>query len=217
MKINCERILVIFGALAIIALAIGLPFISKPSEELLPNFSLAQLAFSAVAFFIIFLTLYFTIVQLRKSMAKPKLEVIFGNTGNAETILDILKEVEIKHKLELAVLNKGNAITNYFQIDFYIPSIYKPGIANWAQLTQGTPYTQLFSKLEIPKDETIVPFYNNRQITCFVNKITEIPSLSIRITPENIKEHTKIEIRYKIYGDWAETQEGTLKVKINKQ
>ncbi len=217
---NTLNSLVGAGIFAII-LAIVLPFITAPNENLASKFALAQLSLSSVGFILIIVTLCFTIVQLRKSMAKPKLEVIFSETGKPETTIEISRnikqDIELKEVLRLSVLNTGNAITSFFQIDFSLPSIYRPEIANWAQLIRGTPFTELTSKFEIPKGERVVSIYNNRQLTCFVNKLTEIPFLSIRILPENIKEYTNIEIKYKIYGDWAETQEGTLKVKINKQ
>jgi len=180
-----------------------------------------QLLFSVLVYAAVIYTLYYTSAQFQKSMAKPKLEVIFSETGKPETTIEISRDIkqDIEHKeiLGLSILNTGNAITNFFQIDFSLPSIYRPKLAEWAQQIRGTPFTSLTSKFEIPKGESVVTIYNNRQLTCFVNKFTEIPFLSIKILPENIKEYTNIEIKYKIYGDWTETQEGTLTVKINKQ
>ncbi|MFH1003340.1 MAG: hypothetical protein V1780_04270, partial [Chloroflexota bacterium] len=108
MNQRLERTLIIIGALVVIGLAIGLPFLSNPSEQLLPKFALSQLAFSAVAFLIVFLTLYFTIIQFRKSMAKPELEVIFTTTNNSECSINILPKEEDKQYLRLSVVNKGN-------------------------------------------------------------------------------------------------------------
>ena len=216
-----EYIIVIIGAIIAVGLAIGLPFVTQPSQQLVPKLTLSQLALSAAALFIMSVALYLTIVQVRRSMAKPKLEVIFSETGKPETTIeisrDIKQDIESKEELRLSILNTGNAITSFFQIDFSLPSIYRPETANWAQLIRGVPFTSLTSKFEIPKDERVVSIYNNRQLTCFVNKFTEIPSLTIRILPENIKEYTNIEIKYRIFGDWAETQEGKLKVICKKK
>jgi hypothetical protein len=73
MNYRREITFAILGVLIVIALAIGLPFLSNPSENLLPNFALSQLALSGVAFFVVFVALVLTIFQFRHSLAKPKI------------------------------------------------------------------------------------------------------------------------------------------------
>ena len=222
MNIKLERIIVIIGAIIVIALAIGLPFIFQPSDSLLPSFALSQLAFSAVAFFMVFLALYFTIVQLRKSMAKPKLEVVFSENGKSEYNITIHKDIpegeEYKHEIELSVINKGNAITKFFQIDFLIPPLYRPRLDASSQLIRGVPNAPLRPKFEISESDSVVSTFNPGVITCFVNKPTKIPSLLIGTFTEKYDQYPKeFIITYGVYGDWAETQEGKLKIIIKKQ
>jgi hypothetical protein len=215
MKINCERILVIIGALAIIALAIGLPFISKPSEELLPNFSLAQLAFSAVAFFIIFITLYFTIIQFRKLMAKPKLKVVFSEDGKAKTIINATRDKKKSHQLRLSILNSGNAITKLFQVEFEIPIILNPSFSMYVVNTQP-PYIP--PRPSSNEKNRILPLCNDNNYCVFINSPCEFHTLTLRTDPSKYDEYSnEYNLKYKIFGDWSEVQEGTLKVKINKQ
>lgn len=82
-------------------------FLSNPSAELLPKYALAELYLSALAFFVVWLTLFFIIVQLRKSMAKPKLEVIFSETMDSKITLSVpqnaTKGQQIDHELKLLV------------------------------------------------------------------------------------------------------------------
>ena len=205
MNFRQERALVIIGAIVIIALAIGLPFITKPCENLLPNFALSQLTFSAVAFFIIFLALYFTIVQLRKSMAKPRIKVAFNEKGGQQATLTY-KDGNPLGLPALWLINEGNAISRYFQIDFIIPE----------NIGKQSKYVL------IARDggNYIISNTNDGKYTLFVNKPYLDPNmhLSAAIDKQKCIERYKdsFEIRYRIYGDWAETQEGKLKVNIKK-
>ena len=209
-----ERNLVIIGAIIVIGLAVGLPFLSKPSEKLLPNFALSQLAFSAVAFLIVFLALYFTIVQVRKSMAKPLIKVAFNEVGEQQAIL-IYKgdklEADLPHPW---LINKGNSVARYFQIDFIIPEkVGHPKVREYLL----TNYVQFYKNNE----EYILSYVNEGRYTLFVNRPYFDPNIifSSAIDKKKVIESYKdsFTIRYKIYGDWAETQEGKLKIIINKQ
>lgn len=194
----------IIGVLVVIALAIGLPFFSRPCENLLPNFALSQLALSAVAFFVVFVALVLTIFQFRKSMARPLIKVAFNEKGQQHTTL-IYKNGKITAELlPLWLINKGNAVARYFQIDFIIPE-------NIGKQSRYKP---------IAKDNGryIMPCTNDGAYTLFVNKPHLGPNISIAIDYEKCIQinEDSFEIKYRIYGDWAETQKGKLKVNINK-
>jgi len=209
MKANCERILVILGALIIIALTIGLSLYSNPNEKLLPSFSLAQLTLSAVAFFAIFITLYFTIVQFRKAMAKPKLEVTFTTTSNSECAINILPKKEDKKHLRLSVINKGNAITDLFQIDFDIPEIFNPTI------NSNTVNSVHHHKNGVNR---MVSFLNKHEYVCFVTPPTPIPSLVLETHDIDYDKYPNhLVIPYKVFGYWSKPCEGKLKIIFNKE
>jgi len=215
MSFKQERNVVIVGAIIIVALAIGLPFISKPSDSLIPNFALSQLAFSAVAFLIVFLTLYFTIVQLRKSMAKPKLKVTFTKDGKTETEIIITQDRKNIHHLKLYLINSGNAITKLFQVEFEIPIILKPSF-NRAIGNIIPPYIP--HKPSSNSEKRIFPLCNDGNYPVFINSPCEFHSLTLHSEPTNYEEYkNEYEILYTVYGDWVETQEGKLKVIIKKQ
>ncbi len=203
MNFKRERIFVIIGAIVIIGLAIGLPFCTKPDRTLLPNFALSQLAFSAVAFFIVFLALYFTIIQLRKSMAKPLIKVAFNKNGEQQANL-IYKDGKLITGLPpLWLINEGNAVARYFQIDFIIPEY----------LGKQSQY------VVIVRDDGkyIYSYTNDGKYTLFVNKPYQNIGINVAIDNKNCLDKDSFEIKYRIYGDWAETQEGKLKVSIIKQ
>ncbi|MFC1989658.1 hypothetical protein ACFLVW_03730 [Chloroflexota bacterium] len=213
MKFKRERALVIIGAIIIIGLAIGLPFLARPCDNLLPNFALSQLVFSAVASFIIFLALYFNIVQLRKSMAKPKLELVFSEKGDTETVINVSRIKEMSNNTELWVINKGNAITELFQIELMMPSIYYP------QFSSFTGQRELMLRATTPEQATTekgmvaVSLYNMRQIPCFVNSPVQLTSyLLLKTHNQRYGKYVDFKIKYRIFGDWNEIQKGELSV-----
>ncbi len=215
MNFKRERNLVIIGAIVVIALAIGLPFLSNPGEDLLPKFALSQLAFSAVAFLIVFLALYFTMVQLRKSMAKPKLKVAFTEDGKTETTIIITQDRKKLHQLKLYIINSGNAITKLFQVEFEIPIILK---ANFGLAVVNNIPSPIPPRLSSNGEKQIFTLCNDGNYCVFVNSPCEFHGLTLHSEPSNYEEYkNEYEIRYTVFGDWAETQEGKLKVSIIKQ
>jgi hypothetical protein len=172
--------------------------------------AIAQLIFSAVAFTAIMLTLYISLAQLRKSMAKPLIEVAFNQEGKQQTTLTYKEgklEVGLPSLPHPWLINRGNVVARYFQIDFIIPeNIARPG-----------PYITLW------KDDGnyILSYTNEGRYTLFVNR----PSFDVNMLFSSAFDVRKcievykdsFEIKYRIYGDWAEIQEGKLKVNINKQ
>ncbi len=200
MSFKLERALVIIAAIVAIALAIGLPFLTNPSNDLLPKFALSQLTFTAVAFFIVWLTLYFTIIQLRKSMAKPRIKVAFNEKGEQHVTL-ICKDGKLTAGLPpLWLINKGNAVARYFQIDFIVP--------------ENIGKQSVYVSIARDDGKYIYSYTCDGKHTLFVNKPYLGPNISAAIDTKKCKD--SFEIKYRIYGDWAETQEGKLKVNINK-
>ncbi len=195
------------GGVFTLLLAIFLPLLTKPSEELLPYFALSQLAVSSVGFIIILVALCFTIVQLRKSMAKPLIKVAFNEKGEQQATL-IYKDGKLEAGLPHPwLINKGNAVARYFQIDFIIPeNIGKPSA---------------YVPLSKANGNYILSYTNNGIYTLFVNRPYSDPNMLFSSAIDTKKcvavYKDSFEIKYRIYGDWAETQEGKLKVNIKKQ
>lgn len=193
------------GGIIAIALAIGLPFISNPGTDLLPKFTLAQLAISAIGFIVILVALCYTIVQFRKSMARPRIKVAFNEKGEQQATL-IYKGKLTAGLPSLWLINKGNAVARYFQIDFIIPE-------NIGKQSKD---------ISIVRDDGkyIISYTNDGKYTLFVNKPYLDPNIVFYAAVDRNKcmkvNEDSFEIKYRIYGDWAETQEGKLKVNINK-
>ena len=203
MSFKLERTLIVIAAILAIALAIGLPFLTKPSDELLPKFALSQLTFSAVAFFIVFLALYFTIVQLRKSMAKPHIKVAFNEKGEQGFTLTYKDNLPTNNLPILWLINEGNAITRYFQIDLIIPeSVAKTSASNMVK----------------NNGNYIFSYINDADYTLFVNRPQKFQNLNLSTLIDDhkcIKSSEKsFPLKYRIYGDWAETQKGELTLRI---
>jgi hypothetical protein len=214
-----EYIIVIGGAITAVGLAIGLPFITHPTEALLPRLTLAQLALSGAALFLVAVTLYLTIVQIRKSMAKPQLEVIFSDSGNSETSIDIPRDRQAEHNLKLSVINKGNAITKLFQIDFKVTTIFSPRLEPTVGLVLQIAYAGKCSNPKPNADNTsTISYYSDEKVYCFINAPASIHMLTLKTRPNQYDSYPdELTITYRVFGDWAETQEGALKVICNKQ
>jgi len=213
-KDNKEIIWGAVGAFLVIFLGLVLPPIFSPELSLLENLGVMQVSFSALAFFAVFIALILTMRLFRKSMAKPKLEVIFSETGNSETSIDIPEEKEVKHELKLSVVNRGNAITKLFQIDFKLPTIFAPRLEATTGLIPRLAFAGTSTNPQVNADMTsTISYYSNEQVYCFVNAPAPIHMLVINTRPKEYNNYPpEFKIKYKVYGDWAETQEAKLKV-----
>ena len=67
--------------IATIILSIIIPIIIKPCENIMPIFTSAQLAISAVGLILVIVALCFTMEEFQKSMAKPRIKVAFNEKG----------------------------------------------------------------------------------------------------------------------------------------
>ena len=177
--------------------------------------AVAQLIFTILAFMAVMYSLYAVFAQLRKSMAKPKLKLAFNKEcPEAFPVINICRDKREDYDLHLWILNNGNAVTKLFQIDFEIPDIFDP------ELKGEIGGSLLPYQVIIPSasgDTKIISFCNDGDFCVFVNNPVHFLTLLLKTLPQSYEEYgEKYEIRYRIYGDWAETQEGKLEVKVKK-
>ena len=166
-----------------------------------------QLYFSIVAFSVIWITLLLTIRQFRKSMAKPHIKVAFNEKGEQSFTLTY-KDNRVTNSLpSLWLINEGNTISRYFQIDFIVPE----------NIGKQSDY------VAIARDDGkyIISYTNDGKYTLFVNKPHLDPNMLFSPAIDTnkcikISEDVR-KIKYRIFGDWAETQEGELKIQVKKQ
>ena len=211
-----------WSALGIIGTALVVIYAFSVKGEL--NFSetmaFAQLLFTILAFGFVLYTLYVALAQLRKSMAKPKLRVSFDKEGaKVVPVINIRRDKSEDYNLYLWIINDGNAVTRLFQIDFEIPDIFDPKLKGSIG-GRFLPYETIrpTSNGDASKDTRIISFYNDWDFCVFVNSPVEFLILSLKSLPQNYEEYEEeYEIRYRVYGDWAETQEGKLKVICKKK
>jgi hypothetical protein len=203
--------IIVFGGI-LACFTVLLPFIVHPTTDPTINLSIARTSLSALTIPIILFGFYSTTIQLRKATAKPKLELFFTDTNNGEKSIKIRPVEEEKHYLEISVLNKGTAITDMFQISYYIPKIFNPTINYYNEGNED-----LYDS-HPDGDNVIVSFINKHKYVCFVDMPTTIPPIELNIYKKEYDNITnELVIPYKIYGDWAEPQEGKLKITIIKQ
>ncbi|MBA7695313.1 hypothetical protein ES703_103937 [subsurface metagenome] len=196
----------IIGACVAI-LAAWSPFLLWPSNLPSINWGRAQVVLSAIAFPAIFSALYLTMVQLRKAMAKPSIKVAFNKEGEQKATLTY-KDGNLEAGLPILwIINEGNAVARFFQIDFFIPeNIVRSGV---------------YVPLRKHDGNYILSYTNEGRYTLWVNRPYQDTNMifSSAFGINKLLDEFKdgFEIEYKIYGDWAETQEGKLKVIIKKQ
>jgi hypothetical protein len=201
---NVKRAILIITGTAVVAAGI---FSLIFHLTFLETITFAQALFSALALVYIIYNLHVSLVGLNKAMAKPSIKVAFNEKGEQQTTLtfkDGKAEAGLPHPW---FINHGNAVARYFQIDVVIPeSIAQPG-----------PYIPLRKE----NGNYVLSYMNEGRFTLFVNRPYRDPNI-IFSSAINIKKCLEVykdsfEINYKVYGDWAETQEGKLKVNLVKQ
>lgn len=205
---------VIWATFAIICIAAAFTALLKVNLKLDTSETIAAagLIFTVLAFTAVMYSLYAVFVQLRKSMAKPKLSLAFSEDGKTETIIKITDRPNQQPiELKLWVFNSGNAIAKTFQIDLEIPTEYRPRLSKTA-----TTYTQVDTSPKNRGGKIIKSIYQEKFIA-FVHRPALIDALQLQIDPNNYAQYRDFDIEYNIYGDWAETQEGELTVRIQKE
>ncbi len=204
-------IIVIGGILAITAVAS--PFFINPSNNESINWSRSQVTLSAIAFIAIFYAFYATMIQLRKSMAKPLIKVAFNERGDQSFTLTY-KDNGVTNSLPpLWLINEGNAISQHFQIVVIIPE----SIINPESIGKSLTYTIITRD----NGNCIFSYTNDEDYTLFVHKPKQPQDMNLSIAIDNHKcmklPKNNFKLKYYIYGDWAETQEGELKIQVKKQ
>jgi len=202
-KIKLNIAIIVGAILAILVVTYTLVITYQLNLSYSDSVSTAALGFAIIAFLVMWITLCFTSVQLTKALAKPKLELSFNETGKTECDVKI-KRGEIN--VELWIVNKGNAITDFFQVDIVVPIEVLGGLkTNIVGLVQG----------HIMEHNVVSSLVNKHHFVCFINRPITIPYLNLKVLPgQEYKD--RYELPYKIYGDWGEPQQGYLKINVKK-
>lgn len=166
----------------------------------------AQFIFTIVVFAVIWFTFYLALVQFRKSMAKPLIKVAFNKKGEQQATLTF-KNGKPGSLPSVWLINEGNAVARYFQIDFTIPE----------NIGRPSAYVPLSKE----DGSYILSYVNEGRYTLFVNRPYSDPNMLFS-SAMNLSKCIELnvasfKIKYKVYGDWALTQKGELTIKCNRQ
>ncbi len=207
------------ATLLITVTAVGIPLITYFifNTTFLETITFAQAIFSVLALVFIIYTLHISIytlrtslLQLNKTMAKPIINVTFSEDELLETTLDLLKDRSNQKELEIWVNNNGNSVARCFQIDIDVPKLLNQPLALAA--------TKTGFRIRDQEEKATYFFCNDADDPLFVNMPKTIGLLPIELSHNDYHNYPeKLDVKYRVYGDWAETQEGILTVYINKQ
>jgi len=214
MKTSLKLNLIIFIGGIIAIIAVTAPFFIHPSNNESVNWSRSQVTLSAIGFIAIFYAFYSTTIQLRKSMAKPELELFFNEEGGKEYKIELGK-VKRSETIKLFLYNKGNLVAKTYQINVRMPRIYNPRFSD----PIGLPHEYFPAIKSVGSgDKCEVSFINHGKMMCFVEQLLEIPYLMLDINPQQYGKYNNTEeITYKIYSDYGNPSEGILKLNLIKQ
>jgi hypothetical protein len=200
---------IIFAVILILAVVIVLSFIIQlPYDS--SQYARFQSYLSVISATGVISTLIYATVQFRRTIAKPKIVITYDEKGTTER--DIIVPIKDRRQtaLNLVVTNKGNAVASIFQIDLEMPSIYQPEEPQFHEQRFSKEMTHNRSYKE---NTTIISFYNNG-LPFFVNKPIGLSSLSFILNAaDSAKYSSSFTINYKVFGNWAEKQEGSLTIK----
>jgi hypothetical protein len=167
----------------------------------------AALGYAVLAFIGIWYTLWFTYAQLERALAKPKIKVAFNKDGEQQTTVAFKDGKLVTGIPHPCIINEGNAVARFFQIDFFMPE----------DIARPTGHADTRRE----NGKYVLSYPNEGRYTLFVNRPFFDPGMlfSSQMNIEKCYDWNVDEfiIKYHVYGDWAETQEGELKVIIDKQ
>jgi len=180
--------------------------------------SVTQIYFgTAMLIGVVFALLYST-VQFVRSRAKPDLKIGIDKDMKTKDSFQIPKTVfeeghGCEQSLDLYIHNTGNVVADLYNVEFTVRSIFNPvlDIKTHEYGYEGESGTS-------DGESTTIPFYSRRldEFVCYVRKPICIGTLRLRITPamkdKNIKH---VKIGYRIFGSWADKQEGALDITLN--
>jgi hypothetical protein len=193
------------------------PFFLRPNADESLQWATARTTLSAITIPIVLGGFYFSTIQFRKTMSKPQIKVAFNENGNQQATI-IIKDGQLQYWPRVWLINKGNAVARYFQIDFFIPEY----IGKYDHsLLYYEPHFEIISFNPKPNENYIMAYLNEGTPVFWVNRPSQPSKMFLVAALDQNKilcfSGDYFEIAYRVYGDWAETQEGKLRVNIEKK
>jgi len=206
---------VYMGAIIVILLVIGAtiywnffsPF--RPQEASL-QYASAQLVFTTVTIMGIVFSLLYATYQFRRSLARPIIKLTFDEMGATKKSIDLGVQQITALDIPIYAYNKGNKVATMYQIELRIPSVFE------RYLVRAQEGDRLDGKVIDDSSVFTVSFYsyNKPEYACFIDKYVPIGKARLRVGNTVKSKSKNLKIAYKIFGDWGESQEGTLKLEL---
>ena len=180
---------------------------------------IAQIYFGTTTLVAVVITLLYATVQFRRMVASPQLKVVVDQGGSTRTDISIPKSLlnaaqDYEQQFNLYIYNDGNLVADLYNVEFKLPSIFKPVFQ-----TADTDLYGVQRITGITEDSlSIIHFYSRRadEYVCYVHKLVNIGVMILKITPDNKdKLPYNFQIGYHIFGSWAAKQEGSIDVSLN--
>ena len=194
----------------ILLVAIYLSFFSPWSLGCSLQYARYQSILTTVSAIAVVFTLIYATVHFRRAIAKPDLRITFDEEGSIEKDITIPAEGNSKPSIDLVITNEGDAVASIFQVDLIMPSIYKAQLPNFYQNRYGQHVT--LSKID--QDNIRIVSICNNGMPFFVKKPIKLAYYLLDLNASDSQQYSNdFEIKYKVFGSWAERQEGSLKVR----
>jgi hypothetical protein len=195
----------------VIGLAVYWSFFSPYSpQELSLQYAKAQLIFTAVTLVALVFTLLYATYQFRISLARPIMKLTLDEMGATKKSIDLGMQQIKRFDIPIYAYNQGNKVATIYQIEFRIPNVFE------RYLVREQEGDRLDGKATDDRNAFIVSFYsyNKPEYICFINKYVPIGKVRLKVDDVAGLKSKIVEIPYKVFGDWGEPQEGSLKLEL---
>jgi len=209
-------------AIVVIAAAVGLLLYlyfygSWATLQVNERNGIAQIYLGSITLVALVFTLLYATFQFRKAIAKSQLQIVVDQDRKTKTSISTTKRADgglaDEASLNLYVYNDGNLVAELYSIEFKIPSIFDPELQ-----TADTDLYGVERLRGIPNGElSTINFYSRRadEYVSYVHKLIHIGRITMNVTPDTKDKLPKeFKISYRIFGSWADRQEGSLDVSL---
>lgn len=163
--------------------------------------------------------------EFRKSLAKPKVSLLVKNNTNRQAVG--VNEIELirppatpgfhepaigDNNLTLLLENTGNLVARWFEVKIYFPRKFSASTLNLIGNFDGRLGAgKWFYRQSSPED--VWTYQNDGNTVLYLNSPIEILSVVPRVS-EDIEYQEKYRMRYMIYNDWGDPEEGEFTITV---
>jgi len=182
-------------------------------QELSLQYTKALLIFTAATLIAVVFTVLYATYQFRISLARPIIKLTLDEMGATKKSIDLGVQQIKQFDIPIYACNQGNKVATTYQIELRIPNVFEK------YLVREREGDRLDGKPTDDHNAFIVSFYsyNKPEYICFINKYVLIGKVRLKADDVAGLKSRIIEIPYKVFGDWGESQEGSLKLELQER